>query len=149
MYEAGFRLQSFDELGDLARQAIMRHLVEALTAVNTAYLMSHNVPRLYASGVRYENPVGVDTASGSYQAWRDIPLLLASRRGTCMELAAWRLAEIRLREGYPDAEPVISFQRGPNMNMFHTAVGIPSLGQIEDPSANLGMGQNPWLRFSR
>ncbi len=150
MYEAGFRLESFDALGDLAKCAMMHSLVEALAAVDTAYLMNHQLPRLYQSGVRYEVPKGKDTHDGSYQAWRDVPGILRTMRGTCMELAAWRLAELRLFEGFPRAVPLVTCQTDPRIGvMFHTKLQDSDTGVIEDPSVILGMGNDEWRPFYR
>lgn len=136
-------LESIEHLPTVAQQALVRTLTTALSGVNEAFLMNNRVPRLYQSGVRYENPPRL--RSGEAQPWRDVPLILQSKRGTCMELAAWRLAELRFFEGHKSAVPFVKSEIMGNAMMFH--VLILDDGILEDPSIALGMGADPWVPF--
>lgn len=142
MYAAVFQIQSFSELPEQALCAMVGHMVEALSMVDQAYIMNRHVPFLYESGVRYSNPP--DT-SRKPQPWRDVPLLLLSGHGTCHELCAWRLAELRFKEGR-SASPYVTCRHMNGGTMFHVQV-LHDGGSIEDPSAALGMGDNPWVPF--
>ena len=146
MYAAGFQLDSFEYLPEIAQCALMRTLTDALAGVNEAFLMNNGVPRLYMSGVRYAPPTG----NGVGQNWRDIPRILAQGKGaTCMELAAWRIAELKLKEGVRTTPLVtckwLNGARGLGL-MFHVRIQ-DARGRVEDPSAELGMGENEWFPF--
>jgi hypothetical protein len=55
LYAPHFQLRAFDTLTEPARLEALRHLLEALTLVNVAWLREHpGAPWLYESGVRYE-----------------------------------------------------------------------------------------------
>jgi hypothetical protein len=143
-YSARFVCGAFDDVPLIAQIGMMKHMVEALVAINMAYLMTRRVS-LYQSGVTYENPKS--TPMG--QEWRDIPEILRAKKGTCHELAAWRIAELRLFDGHPNAQPNVTAQvmPGTGLNMFHTAIIDPTTGDTEDPSKNLGMGNDEWRPF--
>ena len=145
MYYVGFQLDSFEHLPDQAACAMMRTLVEALAGVDEAFIMNRRVPRLYDSGVRYSNPPKV--GSKNPQPWRDVPLLLASGHGTCHELSAWRLAELRYFYGEKNVVPCVTSKVMGDIRMFHVQVCDPVKGWVEDPSEVLGMGSNPWEAF--
>jgi len=145
MYGAVFQLDSYEHLLPGDQCALMVALVEALAGVNCAFLEANRVPRLYVSGVVYAMP---ETLAKKFprdsQPWRDIPRILATTKtATCHELCAWRVAELRTFEGV-HAEPYVTAEWSGGRLMFHVQVKLPG-GQIEDPSANLGMG-DPWAR---
>ncbi len=121
---------------------MMQSLTEALTRVNMAFLMSNSVPRLYQSGVRYALPPRTQV-----QPWRDVPVLLQKGTGACGELTAWRLAELRVFEGCKQVVPLVTCKAMGGGLMFHVKVLDNRTGQIEDPSANLGMGDDEWVPF--
>lgn len=148
-YEARFQIEGFNEVSPVSQETMMRHMVEALVSVNMAYLLNHRVPRLYASGVRYEMPKSGQAQGTSYQAWRDIPSILRTGQGTCHELSAWRIAELRFLDGINNAGPWVTSMQLPEGRMFHTAVLDPSTGESEDPSKLLGMGNDEWRPFYR
>jgi hypothetical protein len=132
LYGPRFRLRSFDSLDPPSREAVLRLMMEALVAANVAYLNEHpDTPRLYESGVRYEaEPDDEDD-------WNDIPATLALGVGDCEDLAAWRIAELRIA-GEPRASSrVMVWQIGPRVT-YHVAVRRGD-GQVEDPSRELGM----------
>ena len=132
IYAPHFVLRAFDTLSEDARVTTLVRLLEALTAVNEAWLREHpSAPWLYESGVRYEEePLGRDD-------WQDIPETLARRNGDCEDLGCWRVAELRVRSG----EHAVPFVRralaGPR-TVYHVAVRRAD-GTIEDPSRILGM----------
>lgn len=142
MYQALFQLESFEYLPEQAQCAMMKGLCEALTWVNSAFLTMNRVPRLYKSGVRYALP-----GRSQMQPWRDVPLLLEKGSGACGELTAWRLAELRLFEGRTTCIPLVTCKAMNGGLMFHVKVLDQRTGEIEDPSANLGMGESEWVYF--
>ncbi len=138
MYTPSFRLASFDSISDAKKFAVLQYLLEALTMANVAYLLDHPAtPDLYASGVRYlQEPDGRDE-------WQDIPDTLARQSGDCEDLACWRVAELRVRHGEPNATRSISVStlldgRGRPVTMYHITV-LRQNGEQEDPSRKLGM----------
>jgi hypothetical protein len=133
LYAPHFQLRAFDTLTDHARLDALAHLLEALTAVNVAWLREHNgaAPWLYESGVRYEEePPGRDE-------WQDIPETIRRREGDCEDLACWRLAELRVRS-LEHALPFVKCTVFGPRTVYHVAVRR-SDGRIEDPSRILGM----------
>lgn len=104
--------------------------VEALSRANVDYLLAHpRTPMLHRSGVRYRRePRGREN-------WQSIPDMLRRGFGDCEDLAAWRIAEIRVHGGH--AVPYI-LSKG---NAYHVKVlrndGISRV--VEDPSRELGM----------
>lgn len=89
------------------------------------------LPPLYASGVRYKRE-----RPGPYEAWNAPIAALADGTGDCEDLAAWRAAELQVSGLDPDASAGLR-RAGPRS--FH-AVVVRGSGEIEDPSAVLGMG---------
>lgn len=107
-------------------------LFEALIAANVAYLKAHpDTPRLYDSGVRY-----AEEAPGS-DDWQDIPEMLARGDGDCEDLACWRIAELRVRDG-EHAIPFLKCAERRHVMLYHVAVRRMD-GSYEDPSRVLGM----------
>ncbi len=124
--------------GDLVLDS-MRHLegqdvasciasfVEALAQVDALFLLRNpGAPRLYRSGVRYQEDA----------PWQDVPALLRTKRGDCKSLVAWRLAELR-SEGTSALVHVVHMARE-GEDLFHVQVRRGK--SIEDPSRLLGMG---------
>jgi hypothetical protein len=117
---------------------VLEYLLNALAAANVHYLRHFpHTPALYASGVRYlQEPDGRDE-------WQDIPDTIERRSGDCEDLAAWRMAEIRVREGDRLSRWHITVDelrdtRGHPVTTYHIQIRRPN-GQIEDPSRRLGM----------
>jgi hypothetical protein len=106
-------------------------LLEALVAVNIAYLKQHrSCPSLYASGVRYGRTV----------VWDPIPALYQRGYGDCKSLSAALVAEYRMK-GIP-CRPVFRFNR--QRTLYHILVETPRRNgydkkAFEDPSRKLGM----------
>lgn len=114
--------------GPLTRAGLLPW-VYALAAWDVDWLRRNpRAPKLYASGVRYRpDPIG------SAEDFRTVPRVLAAGSGDCDDLAAWRVAELRLQgvRAHPD---VIKIKQG----LWHVFVRLPG-GGAEDPSAHLGM----------
>jgi hypothetical protein len=138
VYKPAFRLRSFETISEGHKFAVLKHLLEALTVANIAYLLKHpHTPNLYESGVRYEEePANRDE-------WQDIPDTIARRTGDCEDLASWRVAELRVRGGEPQATHAITVAELPNasgetVTTYHIRV-LHEDGSVEDPSRKLGM----------
>lgn len=122
-------------------------LVDATTEINCDFLRSHpDTPPIYRSGVWYEKePPG-------QEQFLTIPWCLIRRdKGLgcdCDDLAPWRVAELRVRlvEGRARCR-VTTHDGGPGVRIYHVDVqrGRTLRGRpwVEDPSENLGMGQDP------
>jgi hypothetical protein len=73
-------------------QLALDRMAEALVQLNVDYLRAHpDTPKLADSGVRYD--LGADVQG----PWLTIPMVLAAGRGDCEDLAAWRVAELRVQ----------------------------------------------------
>jgi hypothetical protein len=138
VYAPSFRLKSFETITDAKKFGVLQFLLEALTMADVAYLLDNpRTPDLYESGVRYlQEPDGRDE-------WQDIPDTLARRNGDCEDLACWRVAELRVRYGEPNATRAISVStlldsKGQPVTMYHITV-VRQNGAHEDPSRKLGM----------
>lgn len=108
-------------------------LLRALTQINMNYLKAHpEAPNLYDAGVRYqEEPEGRED-------WQDIPTTIDLKNGDCEDLACWRAAELRVRQGI-NASPTFTWKLRPEGGyLYHIQVKYPD-GRIEDPSRKLGM----------
>lgn len=106
--------------------------LEALTRCNVLWLETHpQAVELYRSGVRYRQEK--DT-----EAWLDIPHVIENRYGDCEDLAAWRVAELRVQG--VKAKPFLRWYNRPSqgITLYHVQVRLPD-GKIEDPSRVLGM----------
>lgn len=116
--------------------AVLSVMLEALTQIDELWLRAHpETPALYSSGVRYQpEPLGQEN-------WQDVATTLGRRVGDCEDLATWRAAELRVREGIPARAVFRSrFLPVPKLTLYHILVQYPD-GTIEDPSKRLGMGQ--------
>lgn len=114
---------------------VARLLAEAAILSNRAFLIGFpDTPRLYTSGVRYQNePMGIP------DKLVDIPRILRLGHGDCWHLAAWRVAELR-NDGEEKAaiRVVRPKNKPPNVRLFHVLVRRQD-GAEEDPSRLLGM----------
>ena len=110
----------------------VRHLnvlVRSLCALDVLYLRAHpQTPLLKQSGVRYA------TQPGGCERFLTVPKILAAGSGDCDQLAPWRAAELRVREGI-QALPEV---RRMSDKLWHVYVRMPN-GAVEDISAHLGM----------
>ena len=132
LYAPHFKLRAFDTLSEDAKLTALVRLLEALSAVNEAWLAENpRAPWLYESGVRYEEePDGRDD-------WQDIPETIFLRNGDCEDLGCWRVAELRTR-GREYAVPHIKKSLTGPRTVYHVAVRRAD-GRLEDPSRILGM----------
>ena len=131
MYGPQFRFRSFDVLDVPSREAVLRLMMEALIAANVAYLRAHpDTPRLYESGVRYEEE------PGNQDDWNDIPETRQLGAGDCEDLAGWRIAELRVA-GEVAAMPRVTVFTQERRVTYHITVRRAS-GLLEDPSRELG-----------
>ena len=111
-------------------------LLDCVYSLDCIYLSAvPDCPSLYESGVRFR-PEDRDCDDGTCKEERfcTIPVVLRARVGDCDDLAPWRAAELTVREGVPSRPLIV--QIGPRS--WHVVVQR-SDGQVEDPSAVLGM----------
>jgi len=101
--------------------------LEGLTRLDETIISSGRVPPLYDSGVRYKTE--------PRETWRHAEDVAAEKWGDCEDLAAYRAAELRVNGSDPDAR-VMTYKTGPRR--YHAVVERGN-GEIEDPSAALGM----------
>lgn len=124
---------------------VIKALLDAQVRNNLLYLSLHrDVPPLYASGVRYQNePVGQTFNGQPAEEFALIPVVLARKWGDCDDLGPWRVAEL-IHAGVP-AKIRVQWRARRNADgtlgrkYFHIVVRHGN-GEIEDPSAKLGMG---------
>lgn len=128
----------------------LRILLTALAACNVSYLLGARgrTPPLYEAGVRYR------AEPYPRENWLTIPELYEQGFGDCEDLACARVAELNV-QGI-EARPTFRFRRlnergepdiGGRFSLYHILVEHPD-GSVEDPSALLGMGSNPWAVHS-
>lgn len=111
----------------LRTRGALQSALDALTAFNVGWLTLHpQFPALYTSGVRYKREF-------PREQWDTAPMVLAAREGDCEDLAAWRAAELRVREGIPARAIPLRTRNG-----WHIVVQTGP-ARIEDPSRRLGM----------
>ncbi len=141
MYAPIWELESFDRLPPEVQGSLVLACVEALASIDEIYLAHYpNTPALYRSGVRYR-------IQGSPDRYFDVPRVLTERSGTCIDLVAWRLAELRLQG--TQAFPLVHPQPAGKGMLFHVTL-TDGMGVDEDPSALLGMPkQIPMSRLPR
>ena len=114
----------------------LRIFTETLTQLSSLFLQANpQFPRLYDSGVRYQ-------AWPQTEFWLTPDWAMAFRYAghgvDCKTLAAWRCAELRVRDGDPGAKCVFQrYDAGPSV-VYHVRVQR-SDGSVEDPSVLLGM----------
>lgn len=121
---------------------MLRGGVIGLMLENMAWLRAFpQTPLLYNADVIYK-PEKRKEGSGRVieygEEWQTIPWVIFRGYGDCEDLGAWRAAELNQRFGIR-ALPYIRVRRMPNGYWrAHVVVKWPN-GQIEDPSAKLGM----------
>ncbi len=143
MYNVNFQTSTSFELGNEAvAHKVLDTLLECLVQVNVALMSSRTFPDLYSTRVRYkQEPLGEEN-------WRDAAIVLQSGYGDCEDLAAFRVAELRVKHRIP-ARCVFRWKTFTMTNetgrhrvkLYHILVGLQH-GKtllIEDPSKRLGM----------
>lgn len=106
----------------------IKPILEALVTIDQMYLRTHHVPRLYESGVRYQEEPLTNQASlnsGAPQRVEEfaaIPAILEKGWGDCDNLAPWRVAE--LREAGEPAKIRVQWKRHPGtgQKLYHIVV---------------------------
>ena len=111
----------------------IKPVLEALVRVDQLYLLTHQVPPIYESGVRYH-----DEPKDQIEEFAAIPLILQRGWGDCDDLAPWRVAE--LQNAGVKAKLRIQWKRYESGKLYHIVVRMPDRS-IEDPSRLLGMGR--------
>lgn len=114
----------------------LRHVLEGLVKVNQYYMMLHNVPALYESGVIYR-----EEPDGTTEEFAAIPVVLERKWGDCDDLAPFRCAELRSQGENATIRIIWKKSRISGRRMYHVIVRREN-GDIEDPSAVLGMPTN-------
>lgn len=114
---------------DVPRMPItLEAVAEGLVALDYMLMVAaanrgREVPLLYDSGIVYRRePAGREW-------WETVIDLLREGEGDCEDLAAYRAAELRYREGIPARVRIYRTQR----RTFHAIVQHPD-GTLEDPS---------------
>jgi transglutaminase-like putative cysteine protease len=107
--------------------AQVRAAVLGLAAVSLAQMGEQRLPPLYGGTIRYERePEG-------RERWQTAEETARLGRGDCEDLAAYRVAELHA-QGIPATIRI----RVVRPELWHVLVEHPN-GQLEDPSAKLGM----------
>lgn len=116
---------------------VVRLYLRALVISNAYWLQQNpDAPLLYKSGVQYRP----EPNAGKYEEFASVRECLSRGWGDCDDLAAWRAAEIRVRERRP-ANILVYWRKNPQngQTIWHVQVKRPDTGECEDPSRLLGM----------
>lgn len=126
--------------------------VETLIIYNRLFLARHPTPDLYSSGVVYKS----EPREWESEHFDAVPIVNARKWGDCDDLVAWRIAQLRnqldpklehLYTGCNDVSFPKSFPKvriawkqhlPSNKWLYHVQLRHAN-GEIEDPSAKLGM----------
>lgn len=136
---------SFEAGNEAVSNTALEALLECLVQINVVLMRASTFPDLYSTRVRYrQEPLGQEN-------WRDAAIILRTGFGDCEDLAAYRVAELRVKHGIP-ARCVFRWKTfnietkvGPRrVKLYHILVGVQRDGQllIEDPSKRLGMPES-------
>lgn len=136
---------SFETGNERVSHVVLEAFLECLVQINEALMRSRVFPDLYRTHVRYrQEPLGEEN-------WRDAAIVLQTGFGDCEDLAAFRVAELRVKHKIP-AKCVfrwkmfdVETQAGPRrVKLYHILVGVWRDGRLltEDPSKRLGMPSN-------
>ncbi len=114
---------------------VVRLYLRALVISNAYYLQQHpETPMLYKSGVKY----APEPNAGKFEEFASIATILSRGWGDCDDLAAWRAAEIRVKEKRP-ANILVYWRKRNNRTVWHVQVKRTDTQEVEDPSRVLGM----------
>lgn len=122
-------------------QKALLWMLEALVNVNVDELIYFKEktgkfpPPLYKTGVRYQREDGTEN-------WQDVFRTLELGYGDCEDLAAYRVAELRVMYNR-SAKPFVTYKTGPDGAYHYHAILMvkgPDGWRPEDPSRKLGMG---------
>lgn len=133
----------------------VREINTCIANHNARRIIKKGLPRLYKSGVYYEN-------EGSPELWWDCEEILRNGHDDCEGLAAYRAGELIALENTPARVHTRFIQAPPSMGggrIFHavTEVDVPDSEKVgfirheyDDPSARLGMERPSWyMEFCR
>jgi len=120
-----------------ANAFVLRELLESMVRLNLVYLATHAPSGLYRSGVRY----------GRTTIWDTIPALYERGYGDCKSLTCALIAEYRMVGRL--ANPVFRFFRRPTDSGLDFHILVQTEKGFEDPSKDLGMGQDELKWFSK
>jgi hypothetical protein len=136
-------LADFESLSSDEQQDAYLDLIWAIVHVNCAWLARGRrfatIPRLYTSGVRFR--ISEAERNGVGNTGQNIPAILRVGYAHCIGLVAWRVAELKVRDGVEARPAVTEFREERSVGLvqeFHFRVWHPD-GSIEDPSHALGM----------
>ena len=118
-----------------AKRGYLRIMLEALVAVNVLELRraGPGLPTLYNAGIRYKREERDPRTGKRLEEWLTAAEVYQRRSGDCEDLAALRVAELRLR-----GVKARIWLRHVSAHLWHVLVRLPD-GSFEDPSARLGM----------
>lgn len=145
MYSPVMMLRSFESIPHAGKVAILHALVETLIVANIEYLRSHpDTPPLYSQAClsnpnivfRQRNCQHYEFEPPHTDNWQDIAECMALGHGDCEDLAAWRIAELRV-QGEP-AQVRIVHSNYADHTLYHIQV-LRGDSSVEDPSVLLGM----------
>lgn len=133
----------------------VREINTCIAHHNARRILKKGLPRLYKSGVVYQN-------EGSPELWWDCEEILRNGHDDCEGLAAYRAGELMALEDTPARVHTRFIQAPPSMGggrIFHavTEVDVPDdtkaggiRHEYDDPSARLGMERPTWyMEFCR
>jgi hypothetical protein len=130
---------SFETANEAVAHEVLNSMLECLVQMNVAIMRAQRFPPLYTTHVRYrQEPLGQEN-------WRDAAIVLRDGFGDCEDLAAYRVAELRVLHKV-HARCVFRWRTfmidgKTRVKLYHILVGVPHEGKmlIEDPSKRLGM----------
>lgn len=106
---------------------VLEAFLEGMTALNTAIIRAENLPSVYDVARYKREPRG-------REEWLHAAKVAARGTGDCEDLAAYRAAELRVREGEPARVAVVRT----GARTLHAVVERAD-GSIEDVARALGM----------
>lgn len=123
-----FDLASIKTVSAERRGIALRALLDALVVIDDIYLEANpDTAALYDSGI--------EAARNPDDIWQDIPAVMARGAGDAVDLACWRVAELR-RAGYDEVHPYLKMTHKEDGSCIYT-VQVRIHDMIEDPSALL------------
>lgn len=119
-------------------------VLEAHVILNQMYIVGHDVPPLYTSGVRYqEEPLNLAKIGGGptfrVEEFALIPAIIERGWGDCDDLSPWRCAELRVHHKERAKIRVVWREHPTTKQIVYHIVVRRGNGTVEDPNAKLGM----------
>lgn len=106
---------------------VLRAFLEGMVALNCAIILDQDLPSVYEVARYRREPPG-------REVWKHAALVVRDGLGDCEDLAAYRAAELRVRDG--EAATVDVIRTGPRT--LHAVVRRAD-GEVEDVAKKLGM----------